>query len=153
MDVHRRLRDHVVIGAAVIALGIMLIADMTVAQTEPDVFYACTKGGVVQGRIFVNNQPECGQNQTLTSWNAEGPEGPQGQSGILSTYVASSGFASGPRTATCDEGDVLLGGGFEVISGATGTHAQYSKPTEAGDGWTTKGNQQLEAFAICGVTP
>ncbi len=57
----------------------------------------------------------------------------------------------------CNEGDLLLGGGFELIAGATATHAPESRPATNADGnflngWTASANLRLKAYAVCGVT-
>jgi hypothetical protein len=54
-----------------------------------DVYFGCfkvTTNKVRPGSILVNQTPACKANETLRSWDAQGPQGQQGPAGITSCH-------------------------------------------------------------------
>lgn len=69
-----------------ILLAVLLVAGVlggvALATTSDDTFYACEKNGKVKAwTIRVNQVPKCWRGSHVVSWNAEGPQGPQGEPG------------------------------------------------------------------------
>lgn len=104
--------------------------------------------GVLSGDVVT----DCNDNQGLVSWNAtgaqgdrgpvgpegpagpEGPIGPQGPPGLVSSYrVFAQNSGNEGITAYCNDGDILLGGGY--VRGATSNPPYESRPNEEMTGW------------------
>jgi hypothetical protein len=79
----RRLRAPLpaAVLAAVVTAGVTMGAVALAAGS--DVFYACEKanGDIKATTMRRNTPPTCGANETVVSWNAEGPTGPAGTDG------------------------------------------------------------------------
>lgn len=159
--------------AVVIAIGWMAIGEVATAQ----VIHACVRQGTGNLRIVADGVT-CAGNEDPLSWNAAGPPGPPGPPGpagppgpqgppsITSTYVRQKEAGPAPdhlghavATATCDPGDLALGGGggggtsgkemrASIPSGPNATFPVSNNPV----GWTVAFNpfsHDAGAVVVC----
>jgi hypothetical protein len=108
-------------GGALVAGG----ASIAVAQSTSDVINVCVKNANGQPR-FVDASDACNKTEHLVSWNQAGPPGPQGPQGEpgsaaeLDPYTRTATFASNTVvpsgfSVSCDPGDELLNGGYQIF--------------------------------------
>jgi len=144
-----------------VALMLVFALGSTVGaqSTSGKMFYACEGPfGII---VLTSSVPRsCPKGTTLTSWSQVGPMGPEGPAGppaIMNVYHRSNNIVVAPMSidsvrVTCDDGDMLTGGGF-VLATLSGMRIIESRPLAGG--WEVIGGNDLDApatlmaFAMC----
>jgi hypothetical protein len=123
----------------IMVMGVALAIAGALPAQAADVFYGCSSNTTGKIRkVQVNVPPVCRSTDTLRSWNAEGPQGPQGP-GFTECHVEEFPGTCGANTfavlnATCASGF------------ATGASAIWHTPFDAAN------NGKFYFFARSGVT-
>jgi hypothetical protein len=161
--------------AVVCAAGLlMLTAGVVAAQTEVSPINACFDNKSGDLRISLQGG-SCDAKETALSWNREGapgpagPQGPQGDPGPqgeegppgpANVRLVAESIQSGQGqevTATCDPGEKVTGGGFQLAQYAgqeTDPVVWESRPvnvgSDQGEGWKIAFEAAFgEAYALC----
>ncbi len=157
----------------ILSVGAMLLVTLMVGGTwafahggDPEQVHTCVndESGVVR---VVSPEGECSKKETALDWSIQGPQGPQGEPGVLGFYTrhnlgstCPSGYYC-PALAICDSGDAVTGGGFEHNGtfGEQGITVISSYPTTDYIWQVTLGNfsgedVEFKAYARCAdLTP
>jgi len=143
-----------------------VVGGVAIAQTSSAVITACVADNSGNVRI-VGSANDCKPNETLMSWNQQGPQGEPGSDGADGrdgvsgwirveapiSYVSPRTFL--PVVAQCPEETKVLGGGY-VISPDTDMLVYADYPDSSGAGWRVEvfntnadSSGYVIPFAIC----
>jgi hypothetical protein len=125
-------------------LATLALAGPGVAQSEAELYTGCLDTSGVLTNVALGDEPlgPCDRSQQLAQWNIEGPmgeegakgdpgdqgeqgeKGEQGDPGSSNTYRTSkeiTGEILLNGVVKCDEGDLITGGGYRLLSGPSST--------------------------------
>ena len=134
-----------------------IVAFALSASADDPTYTGCLKSS--SGRLYkvqAGTVPggSCNPGDTIISWNRRGPAGPQGPQGqpgqnAAENIVVRSNSGAGLRTATCNAGERVVGGGAAATTGnltINGPDPIAGTPT----GWTALASTgNVNALVLC----
>lgn len=154
------------IGLAAV-VGLAVYGGAAMAMHDVNTLHACAKENSGDLRLVADAQ-ECKPSEAAVEWNVQGPTGPPGTASVhahIAEETSDAPFFG--VTAWCEEGEVALGGGFDMRGSALASaQVRRDQPVsdlfpdagikegEVPNGWRAflnkgSGDLTLEVFVLC----